>query len=80
MDVTRNPSVQGEYGVEGFPTLRWFVNGKPSRLIVEARSAEALVAFCKRNSDGGAVGSAEQLVKHIEEHPVVVVAYLHDEV
>ena len=50
VDVTRNPSVQPEYGVGGFPTLKWFVNGELSRLSVDARTSHGLVEFCKKNT------------------------------
>ena len=52
VDVTRNPSVQPEYGVGGFPTLKWFVNGELSRLSVDARTSHGLVEFCKKNTGG----------------------------
>ena len=61
VDVTQHSSVQAEYGIAGFPTLKWFVNGKESRLTVEARSAEELVAFCTKNSEDGPVASTEKL-------------------
>ena len=79
VDVTRNPSVQQEYGVAGFPTLKWFVNGKLSRLSVDARTADGLVSFCKKNTDGGPVTSTERLKGHINQFPFVAVAYVQDE-
>jgi protein disulfide-isomerase A1 len=79
VDVTRNPSVQQEYGVGGFPTLKWFVNGKLSRLSVDARSSDGLVTFCKKNTDGGPVTSTERLRTHIKQFPFVAVAYVQNE-
>jgi len=79
VDVTRNPSVQPDYGVSGFPTLKWFVNGKLSRLSVDARTSDGLVAFCKKNTDGGPVASTERLKAHLDQYAFVAVAYVEEE-
>ena len=79
VDVTQHSSVQAEYGIAGFPTLKWFVNGKESRLTVEARSAEELVAFCTKNTEDGPVASTEKLKLYLAQYPFVAVAYLRGE-
>lgn len=79
VDVTRNPSVQADYGVAGFPTLKWFVDGKLSRLDVQARTSDALVSFCTKNTDGGPVTSTERLKAYLDQYPFVAVAYVEEE-
>ena len=79
VDVTRNPSVQADYGVAGVPALKWFVNGKLSRLDVQARTSDALVSFCNKNTDGGPVTSTERLKSYLDQYPFVAVAYVEEE-
>ncbi|EKX38717.1 hypothetical protein GUITHDRAFT_144104 [Guillardia theta CCMP2712] len=50
LDVTQYPSVQEEYGVKSFPTLKWFEDGKLTSLQPNERQAGKIVEWCRRHT------------------------------
>ncbi len=48
MDVTTNPKVASQFGIQGIPTLILFANGQPVTQIVGFRSREDLLEEIQR--------------------------------
>lgn len=48
MDVTTNPKVASQFGIQGIPTLILFSNGQPVTQIVGFRSKQDLLAEIER--------------------------------
>lgn len=49
LDCTANSQTQGKYLIQGFPTLKYFENGKFSRDYSGARTTDDLVKFMKKD-------------------------------
>lgn len=48
IDATKNSDLAQQYGIEGFPTIKIFVDGEPSGEFSGQRTAEGFVAFVER--------------------------------
>jgi len=50
LDITLYPSVQEEYGIRSFPTLKWFEDGKVTSLQPNERQADKIVEWCRKHT------------------------------
>jgi len=51
VDATENKKVAGEFGVKGYPTLKFFVNGKPKDFTGGRKSADIVSWLKKKTGD-----------------------------
>jgi len=49
VDATEEKKAASDFGVEGFPTLKWFVNGKPNEY-TGGRTADTIVSWIKKKT------------------------------
>jgi protein disulfide-isomerase A1 len=49
VDATENSKCAGEYGVRGYPTLKWFVNGEATEY-TGGRTADTIVSWIKKKT------------------------------
>ena len=74
VDATENKEVGSRFGIQGFPTLKFFRNGKPQDYSGGRTSAE-IVNWIKKKSGPAAITleSEEDLLKAQEANDVIVV-------
>ena len=64
-----------KYGVQGYPTLKWFVNGEPTDYNGGRTKDEIVNWINKRSGPPSKEVDASTLAKTIEDNKVVVVFY-----
>ena len=74
VDATEHKEVGGRFGIQGFPTLKFFKNGKPQDYS-GGRTADEIVNWLKKKSGPAAVTleTEDDLLKVQEANDVVVV-------
>jgi len=74
VDATEHKEVGGRFGIQGFPTLKFFRNGKPQDY-TGGRTSDEIVNWIKKKSGPPAITleSEEDLLKAQEANDVVVV-------
>lgn len=53
IDASENGKVGKEFGIQGFPTIKLFVDGKPTEEFNLARTKEAFLKFIKEKGAKG---------------------------
>lgn len=76
VDATENKKVADKFGVQGYPTLKWFVDGKDSEYN-GGRDEESIVRWVKKKSGPPAetVNDIDHLKKLEKKNDVFVVGY-----
>jgi len=74
VDATEHKEVGGRFGIQGFPTLKFFKNGKPQDYS-GGRTSEEIVTWLKKKSGPPAITleTEEDLLKAQEANEVVIV-------
>lgn len=77
VDATAESELGTKFEVQGYPTLKWFVDGKLASDYNGGRDTEGIVNWIKKKTGPVAidVDSVEKLSEVEAEHPVVVVGY-----
>ena len=79
VDTTVHDKVGSEYEIQGFPTLKWFVNGKPTDYS-GGRTASEIVAWVNKKSGPPAIDVKDTaaIEKLSESNDVVVLGIFDD--
>lgn len=79
VDATSEVNLADRYGVQGYPTLKFFIGGKPIEF-TGGRKAEEIVSWLEKKvgPPGVLVTSLEQLSLLINDNTIVVVGFLTD--
>ncbi len=80
LDATAHTKASGEFGIKGFPTLKWFRNGKASDYTGGRTEAE-IVSWVNKKSGPAfhTLGSEDELTKFQEAHDVFTVGVFDSE-
>eukprot|EP00292_Cryptomonas_paramecium_P033832 CAMPEP_0113723452 /NCGR_PEP_ID=MMETSP0038_2-20120614/38431_1 /TAXON_ID=2898 /ORGANISM="Cryptomonas paramecium" /LENGTH=176 /DNA_ID=CAMNT_0000653043 /DNA_START=14 /DNA_END=540 /DNA_ORIENTATION=+ /assembly_acc=CAM_ASM_000170 len=78
LDGTQNEAVMKSYNIQGFPTLKWFVDGQLMTDSPMERTAPGITRWCQKRSAGAApvVRDAAALTQRIETSRVLAVAFV----
>jgi protein disulfide-isomerase A1 len=75
VDATEEKQLGERFGVQGFPTLKWFVNGKDQEY-TGGREEDTIVSWIiKKTGPPSTEATCEELAKHIEENKLVIVHF-----
>jgi len=76
VDATQESELASKYGVKGYPTLKFFKNGKPTEY-TGGRTADTIVAWTEKKSGPPAISLAdpEASKKFIEDNKVAVIGF-----
>lgn len=76
VDATVETKVAGEFAIRGFPTLKWFVDGKEAMDYGSGRTADEIVAWIKKRTGppSTVITSAEEL-KAAKDSQVAMFGY-----
>lgn len=79
VDATVEDALAQEFGVRGYPTLKFFKNGK-AKDYTGGRKADDIVSWLEKRSGPPALELAthEEVTKLIEDKPVVVIGYFEN--
>jgi len=79
VDATVHKSLGGEYGVKGYPTLKFFKNGEPMEYS-GGRTTDTIVAWVTKKSGPPAItlGTVEAAEKLVEDNKVTVLGFFKD--
>lgn len=75
VDATVHSNLAQKYGVQGYPTLKWFVNGEPTEFNGGRTKDEIVNWINKRSGPPSKEVDASTLSKTIEDNKVVVVYF-----
>jgi len=80
VDATIESELGKQFGVKGYPTLKWFKNGKPTEYS-GGRTADPIVAWVEKKTGPAAVplNDAEASKKFLADNKVVVVGFFKDQ-
>lgn len=79
VDATLQPDLAKEYGVKGYPTLKFFKNGKPTEY-TGGRTTDTIISWLEKKSGPPAVSLAnpEASKKFVEDNKVAVIGFFKD--
>ena len=79
VDATQEPDLAKEYGVKGYPTLKFFKNGKPTEY-TGGRTTDTIVSWVEKKSGPPAISLAnpEASKKFVEDNKVAVIGFFKD--
>ncbi len=77
MDATKENELGQKFGVQGFPTIKWFVDGEMAKDYDGGRDAASIVSWVKKKTGPPAatIDAADKLASVEKESQFVVVAY-----
>jgi protein disulfide-isomerase A1 len=77
LDATEQKEVAGKHEIQGYPTLKWFVDGKVAMDYSGGRTADDIVRWIKKRTGPATVevADAEALEKAQKENKVVVLGF-----
>ena len=76
VDATVETKVAGEFSIRGFPTIKWFVDGKESMDYGSGRTADEIVAWIKkRTGPPSTIVTSSAELKAAKENQVAMFGY-----
>jgi len=80
VDATEQPKLAEQYEVRGYPTLKFFKNGKPMEY-GGGRTGDTIVSWLEKKTGPAAVtlASEEEAKKFIEDNKVAVIGFFKDQ-
>jgi protein disulfide-isomerase A1 len=81
IDTIVNEDIGKEFDIQGFPTLKWFVNGKAQENEMNERTADGIVKWCKKKSGNPApvLDDKEKLSGIVDNSRFVAVGFFKGE-
>jgi len=81
IDTIENDDIGKEFDIQGFPTMKWFVNGEIQEIEMNERTADGIIKWCKKKSGNPApmVEDKEKLSDIVDNSRFAAVGFFQGE-